>query len=303
MNRRSMTTPVGLCLAAALLAPFSTLDEVTAAVPRILDSGIGPMILEYIDLMTMAAMTAAEDLGLGIPDSIRESALAYLVVVLESAHDERLDADVEALGTHLADLGAVDVYVLPPAAATRIIEAREKAFYLAKANGAQDIVDVVVPRAAIPKFMAETDRNDADIISGTRYPNGFDVDIPVPADRREINRTITATLNERLDLRLTDSFCGFKAYRVSALRHLCITVPGYAMPMQFWVQAAAAGLRVRELPVELIYNDPSRHFGGFLDDPAARFEHYVEVFEAELARFAKPIGQHGAPQAESIVSG
>lgn len=140
---------------ATVLAPFSTLDQVTDAVPRIVDSGIGPMILEYIDLITMSAMQAAEDLGLGIPAEVQEEALAYLVVVLENADDARLEADVESIGMHLAELGAMDAYVLPGGAATKIIEAREKAFWLAKANGANDIVDTVVPRASIPAFMAK----------------------------------------------------------------------------------------------------------------------------------------------------
>lgn len=141
--------------AATVLAPFPTLEAVTDAVPRIVDSGIGPMILEYIDLLTMSAMTAAEDLGLGIPAEVQETALAYLVVVLENAHDDRLESDVETLGMQLAELGAIDAYVLPAGAAAKIIEAREKAFFLAKANGANDIVDTVVPRAAIPDFMAK----------------------------------------------------------------------------------------------------------------------------------------------------
>jgi hypothetical protein len=54
--------------------------------------------------------------------------------------------------------------------------------------------------------------------------------------------------------------------------------------MQFWVQAARVGLRVRELPVRLIYNDPTRHFGGLLDDPTIRLQHYLDVLEAELSR-------------------
>jgi glycolate oxidase len=141
--------------AATVLAPFATLDGVTAAVPRIVDSGIGPRVLEYIDLLTMSAMTAASNLELGIPDEIRDSALAYLVVVLEASHTDRLDADVEALGHQLAELGALDVYVLPEGAAAQIIELRERAFFLAKANGANDIVDTVVPRATIPEFMAK----------------------------------------------------------------------------------------------------------------------------------------------------
>jgi len=135
----------------------------------------------------------------------------------------------------------------------------------------------------IPAFLAAAAEDDADIISGTRYPNGEDIENIAPPDRREINREITATLNHRLGLEITDAFCGFKAYRVSALSRLRITVPGYAMPMQFWAQAAMAGLRIRELPVPLIYNDPSRHFGGLLDDPAVRLQHYLTVLENELA--------------------
>ncbi|HKY16934.1 MAG TPA: FAD-linked oxidase C-terminal domain-containing protein [Microthrixaceae bacterium] len=138
-----------------MLAPFATLDEVTAAVPRVVDSGVGPMILEYIDLLTMSAMTSTYSLELGVPDDVKERALAYLVVVLENAHEDRLEADVHSLGTHLAELGAIDVYVLPGGAATQIIEAREKAFWLAKASGAQDVVDIVVPRASIPAYMGK----------------------------------------------------------------------------------------------------------------------------------------------------
>ena len=141
--------------ATTVLTPFATLDAVTSAVPRIVDSGIGPRVLEYIDLLTMSAMTAGGELELGVPDEVKQAALAYLVVVLESAHADRLDADVEALATQLAALGAIDVYVLPEGAAGKIIEMRERAFFLAKAAGANDIVDTVVPRAAIPEFMAK----------------------------------------------------------------------------------------------------------------------------------------------------
>ena len=141
--------------AATVLAPFATLDGVTAAVPRIVDSGIGPRVLEYIDLLTMSAMTGASNLELGIPTEVRDAALAYLVVVLESSESDRLDADVERLGMQLAELGAMDVYVLPEGAAAQIIELRERAFFLAKASGANDIVDTVVPRATIPEFMAK----------------------------------------------------------------------------------------------------------------------------------------------------
>ncbi len=138
---------------ATVLAPFATLEQVTNAVPQIVASGVGPLILEYIDMLTMAATCSFVGLDLGIPDDVRDAALAYLVVALESQHEDRLDADVAAVAEHLAELGAIDVYVLPSNAAAQLIDAREKAFWVAKANGADDVVDVVVPRASIPAFM------------------------------------------------------------------------------------------------------------------------------------------------------
>jgi glycolate oxidase len=139
---------------ATVLAPFTTLDEVTAAVPAVVRSGVGPLMLEYIDMLTMAAATAYVGLDLGIPEDVKERALAYLVVALENTHEDRLDADTHAVAHHLHELGAIDVYVLPPGAAAGLIDAREKAFWVAKANGADDIIDVVVPRAAVPAYMS-----------------------------------------------------------------------------------------------------------------------------------------------------
>ena len=66
-----------------------------------------------------------------------------------------------------------------------------------------------------------------------------------PDDRRRINVEITAELNRRLGLNLTDAFCGFKAYRRDALAQLHITETGYAMPLEVWVQAATARLEDR----------------------------------------------------------
>ena len=140
---------------ATVLAPFPSLDEVTTAVPRIVGSGVGPLILEYIDLVTMAGMQKANNFDLGIPEDIKEKALAYLVVMMESSHADRLEADVQSLAEQLATLGAMDVYVLPSTAAVQLIEARERAFWLAKASNADDIVDIVVPRASINAFMTK----------------------------------------------------------------------------------------------------------------------------------------------------
>jgi glycolate oxidase len=140
--------------AATVLAPFATLDDVARAVPKVVTSGVAPSILEYVDMLTMAAIEREYGIDLGIPDDVKAASLAYLVVRLEGDDEDRLDADVQRVAELLVTLGAADVYVLPAQAATQLIEAREKAFWLAKASGADDIVDIAVPRAAIPEFMA-----------------------------------------------------------------------------------------------------------------------------------------------------
>jgi glycolate oxidase len=141
-----------------VLAPFRTLDEVMHAVPRIVASGIGPMIVEYIDVLTMGGMTRRFNLELGVPESVQAETLAYLVIVMENRNEARLDEDVVELAEHMTELGAIDVYVLPGAAGQKLIEAREKAFWLAKEAGADDIIDIVVPRASISDFFVSVGR-------------------------------------------------------------------------------------------------------------------------------------------------
>src|SRR5689334_16405854 len=95
----------------------------------------------------------------------------------------------------------------------------------------------------IPRFVREIKKDQADIISGSRYMKSDNkADLP-PGDRRAINATITAILNDLFGWQLTDSFCGFKAHRVSAMQKLNLTETGYAFPLQLWPQVYEAGLR------------------------------------------------------------
>ncbi len=134
--------------------------------------------------------------------------------------------------------------------------------------------------ALIPRIGSRL--TEADIVSGSRYLKSFDPSQRPPEERRRINVEVTRWLNECLGLNLTDAFCGFKAYRTSALRHFSITDLGYAMPIQVWVQAVSHGLSIVEEPVPLVYLDLSRAFGGALDDAELRLAHYRRVFNAAL---------------------
>jgi len=143
--------------------------------------------------------------------------------------------------------------------------------------------------ASIPDFLEAIHENRADIISGSRYLIPLSEQDSIgspPPERRAVNGIITTELNTRLGLKLTDAFCGFKAYRVGALAGMRLEENGYAFPMQFWVQAVAAGLSIEEIPIKLIYNDLTRSFGGPLDDRDIRLAHYRRVLHCELQRCA-----------------
>jgi len=132
----------------------------------------------------------------------------------------------------------------------------------------------------IPRFV--TACKHADIVSGSRYLKTYDGDSLPPPERLFINRTVTKRLNDTFHWNLTDAFCGFKAYRVSALEQLRITIDGYAMPLELWAQAAMLGLNILEIPVPLIYLDLARSFGGALDDGGVRLNHYNQVIDESI---------------------
>lgn len=115
--------------------------------------------------------------------------------------------------------------------------------------------------AFLPKFLDRIEVAEVDIVSGSRYLDPRLAQGPSPADRRWVNRAITALLRELTGYPLTDAFCGFKAYRLAALRKLALREQGYAFPMELWIKAAHVGLKVEEIPVPLIYYDFEKGVG------------------------------------------
>ena len=136
-----------------LLAAFESIDEITHAVPKLVGTGIGPLMVEYIDKFSMVGITRYQNLELGIAEDVQEKALAYLLMIVEGRSTERVDQDVEELGQLCLDLGALEVFVMPPTAGAQLIEGRERSFWVGKEAGLSDIIDVVVPRAKITQYM------------------------------------------------------------------------------------------------------------------------------------------------------
>ena len=136
----------------------------------------------------------------------------------------------------------------------------------------------------IPRFLEVAP--SFDIVSGSRYhPDAPGAQDPAPPDRQRINAEVTRIINDLTGYRLTDAWCGFKAYRVAGLARMSLDERSYGLPLQVWLQAARLGLTVTEIPVPRIYKNPDRRFWGGLDDPAARRTYYLSIIDREVSRW------------------
>ncbi len=175
--------------AATVLVPFDSLEKVTSVVPSVIASGLEPSMLEYLDLFAMAAITNPLNLELGVEASVAARTAAYLIIVLETRTSHQLDDDIAALAQLVEAAGALEVYVLPHGAAARLIEARERLFWVSKAAGSNEILDVVVPRSSVPVFLEEVARlaelHDS-LVSGCGHVGDGNVHLAVfqPDDER-----------------------------------------------------------------------------------------------------------------------
>ena len=141
-----------------MLVPFVQVEEISSSIPAILANGTTPLVLEYIDTLGLSAMSTKVGLNLGVSPKIKESATAYLFIILEEMDLQTLEAATASLSQQLFSCGALEVYLLPQTSAAKLLEAREAAFWVSKEHGANDIVDVVIPRSEIPRYLSEVQR-------------------------------------------------------------------------------------------------------------------------------------------------
>jgi glycolate oxidase len=180
-----------------VLAPFKTLAEITHAIPKLVATGLAPMMLEYIDVLTMASILQRSKMDLGIEPKLREQAMAYLLVVIEGRAAESVERDATELGDKCMELGAMDVFMLPSQAGRQLIEAREQSFWAGKAAGAGDIIDAVVPRAAIARYIDKAAQIAAEhqaLVVGCGHAGDGNVHLAVfhaePAVRTQVTKAL-----------------------------------------------------------------------------------------------------------------
>jgi len=134
-----------------------------------------------------------------------------------------------------------------------------------------------------------------DVLSGSRYMEESEKADKAPEDRRRINMMMTDIINQVTGFDLTDSFCGFKCYRISALSQLSLDEAGYAQPMQFWIQASHFGLKIKEIAAPRIYKNLDRKFGGGMDNPELRLQYYMRVMKKEMEKWSMSLSSELTP--------
>jgi len=94
------------------------------------------------------------------------------------------------------------------------------------------------------------------VVSGSRYlPTSIWFDQP-PAPL--VNQLFTKLSNLIWTLQITDVGCGMKCINVDLLRRMRFQENGYLFPLDFWRECYITSAVITELPVPMIYCDPTR---------------------------------------------
>jgi dolichol-phosphate mannosyltransferase len=138
----------------------------------------------------------------------------------------------------------------------------------------------------IKNFTDNLETGEWDIISGSRYLKYNKEKLAeAPEDRRKVNQRITQKINKLTGYNLTDSFCGFKLYKVSSLKKLNLKEHGYGMPLELWIQAWKQSFRIREVPVALIYLDKDTSQTSTYRNVFRRYRYYLKIIEKEINNY------------------
>jgi len=110
----------------------------------------------------------------------------------------------------------------------------------------------------IPRLLEPLRGGEGDIVIGSRF---LDIRNPIPFYRTIGQRVLNVATHAGSGLRCSDSQCGFRALNRSAYSALALRetfLHGLAVESEMQFQAADAGLRLREVPIFVSYDEKAR---------------------------------------------
>lgn len=94
-------------------------------------------------------------------------------------------------------------------------------------------------------------KNEADIVIGSRFLNQESRN--VPKYRKQGIKTITSITNTSLDIKLTDSQSGFRAYTKKVLKEIVPSEYGMGVSTEILIKANKKGFTIKEVPITVLY--------------------------------------------------
>lgn len=104
--------------------------------------------------------------------------------------------------------------------------------------------------AEAPRLIETVVATGADVVIGERQFNRADM----PASRYHTNRIGSRALSAFVGVPVADTQCGFRVFRLDALRDLRLTATGYEIETEMLIKVRRRGGRVVSAPVTAVYH-------------------------------------------------
>jgi glycolate oxidase len=137
---------------ASLIIPFEDRHDAISTVPRILQEGVIPLAVEYVERELMEA--SAERLGKKWPVK-KGKAILYIIITGRSVDEVYLEAD--KIDTIARECNALDTLVVQSRREQDDILSIRSNIYLSLKSYTMDVLDVGVPPASIAKLLDALD--------------------------------------------------------------------------------------------------------------------------------------------------
>lgn len=199
---------------------------------------------------------------IGIPAYNEEKTIASIILKLQKVADKVIicnDGSSDLTGEIAEKLGAIVINHpknLGYGAGIRSIFLKSKeldadilvTFDADGQHRVEDIANVVAP----------LQKNEADIVIGSRFMGKNDEN--VPKYRKAGIKTINNLTNTSTDLKISDTQSGFRAYSKKVLQEIIPSEYGMGVSTEILIKANKKGFKINEVPIVVLYEgDTSTH--------------------------------------------